>query len=187
MTDRGALPQRFVDILTSLRDAEIPPEAKLTEIPAPQRIAPYAVALDAQVAQAHRELATGSFIVLHDPQAPPVWDGDTRVVTLVKADLESEMGADPLLGEVAWTWLAEALDSIGPLPAALSGTVTRTLGESFGGLRPMGSSVGIEVRAAWTPATGSVGADLTAWLAFLARVGGLEPLPVGVARLPAWT
>jgi hypothetical protein len=131
------------------------------------------------------EDASGSFVLLHDPDPPEVWEGDLRVVVVGKASIEEEMGADPILAEVAWTWLTEVLDAIGPLPAALSGTVTRTMSESFGALRPRGTSFGLEVRASWTPPSADAGTHLAAWLDFIARLGGVEPLPAGVSRLRA--
>jgi hypothetical protein len=139
--------------------------------------------VEARIASPSGDEASGSFVVLHNPDPPPVWEGDVRVVTLAKALVDQEMGTDPLVAEVAWTWLAESLDAIGPLPAALSGTVTRTASESFGGLRARGVSVGLEVRASWTPSTADAGAHLAAWLEFLASLAGIEPLPEGVSRL----
>jgi hypothetical protein len=174
---------RFAEVLDSIRALRFRPDAALTEIPAPTGIAPYGLAVEARIAGSQGEDASGTFVVLHNPDPPRVWEGDLRVVILAKANVEEEMGVDPLLAEVAWTWLAEVLDGIGPLPAALSGTVTRTASESFGALRPRGLTVGLEVRASWTPPTADVGPHLGAWLDFLARLGGVEPLPHGVARL----
>ncbi|MDR3203107.1 MAG: DUF3000 domain-containing protein [Bifidobacteriaceae bacterium] len=174
---------RFQQALESIRAGTWPAEAILTEIPAPTRVAPFSAAIDARIEGAGADLSAGSFVLLHDPERPVVWEGDLRVVSLARAELEPEMGADPFLAEVAWGWLAEALETLGPLPAAFSGTVTRTLSESFGTLRPRGESVGIEIRASWTPPTADAGAHLGAWLAFLTRLGGVEPLPKGVTRL----
>jgi hypothetical protein len=179
----AAPPPRFVEVIDSIRATRFRADAALTEIGAPTRVAPFALAVEARILGVADEEASGSFVVLHNPDPPAVWEGSLRVVSLAKADVEPEMGDDPFLAEVAWTWLAEVLDGIGPLPAALSGTVTRTLSESFGALRPRGTSVGVEVRASWTPPDTDVGAHLAAWLDFLARLGGVEPLPTGVARL----
>jgi hypothetical protein len=176
---------RFAEAIASIQTASLRPDAVLTEIPAPTRIAPFALAVEARIAGPAGEDCSGSFVVLHNPEPPSVWQGDLRAVTLARAEVEEDLGADPFLAEVAWTWLVEALDAIGPLPAALSGTVTRTLSESFGALRPRGATVGLELRASWTPPTADVGTHLAAWLDFLARMGGIEPLPAGVARLHA--
>jgi hypothetical protein len=181
----GVPTARFAEALESVRALRLRPDAAVTEIPAPSRIAPFAFAVEARIGGEDGAEASGSFVLLHNPDPPAVWEGDLRVVTLAKADVEEEMGPDPLLAEVAWTWLTEALDAAGPLPAVLSGTVTRTQSESFGSLRPRGTTVGLELRASWTPLTADAGAHLAAWLDFLARLGGLEPLPAGVLRLRA--
>jgi hypothetical protein len=177
------LPGRFAELLQSLGGTKPLPGTRVKEIPAPSRVAPYAVALDGRVPGPDADLASGSLIFLHDPDPPPVWQGDIRVVSLVKAQLETDMGDDPLLSEVIWTYLVEALDNQGPWPRALAGTVTRTLGEAFADLRPRSVTVGVEVRASWSPVSADVSTDFKAWMAFLARLGGLEPVPDDVVHL----
>ena len=49
-----------------------------------------------------------SLHVQANPYAWP-WNGDLRLVTLLTAELESDLAGDPLLPAVAWTWLADAL------------------------------------------------------------------------------
>ena len=57
-------------------------------------------------------------MLLYDPTGPEPWDGTFRAVTFVRADLEPELGADPLLGEVGWSWLVEALRTAAPATPA---------------------------------------------------------------------
>jgi hypothetical protein len=45
----------------------------------------------------HADVASGRFVVLHDPAGQDGWRGDTRIVAFVSADVESEMAADPAL------------------------------------------------------------------------------------------
>ncbi|MDR1117942.1 MAG: DUF3000 domain-containing protein [Bifidobacteriaceae bacterium] len=179
------VPERFVEALESIRAADLPREVDLEEIPAPTRAAPYAVALEARIGgdEEDAESASGSLVVLHEPGGHLVWDGDFRIVTVAKADLELELGDDPFLAEVIWSYLAEAVDLESLRGSELAGTVTRTVSESFGALRDRGLRVGVEVRASWTPDGPGVGQDLAAWLRFLARLGGVELLPPGVAAL----
>ncbi|MEO8829505.1 DUF3000 family protein, partial [Lapillicoccus sp.] len=69
----GEQPAEFARAISALREARLRPEVRLTEVPAPQRIAPYAVALTADVltsASGDEELASGRFVLLHDPSAP---------------------------------------------------------------------------------------------------------------------
>ena len=105
-------PEEFRRALAALRAARLGREIVLEETPAPQRLAPHAVALtaDVDVAGDDGSSATGRFVLLHDPAGHEAWQGTFRVVTFVRADLEPEMAADPLLPGVGWAWLIEALD-----------------------------------------------------------------------------
>jgi len=186
-------PEAFARALEQLRTARLRPEVVITEVPAPQRIAPYAVALTADVlarssqpgADEPDELASGRFVLLHDPEAPEPWDGTFRAVTFVRAELEPEFGADPMLGEVGWSWLLDALGSHDAPFTQDGGTVTRVVSQSFGALADRPASVEIEVRGSWTPLGADLGVHLRAWSDLLCTVAGLPPLPEGVTALPA--
>ncbi|HPB72675.1 MAG TPA: DUF3000 family protein, partial [Phycicoccus sp.] len=91
--------------------------------------------------------------------------------------------SEPLLGQVGWSWLTDALDERGVDYTAEAGTVTRVVSESFGGLSDKDPNVEMEVRASWTP-VGSVGEHLVAWSDLLCTIAGLPPLPDGVIALP---
>jgi DUF3000 family protein len=175
-------PEEFLAAVRRLRAVRLRPEVVLEEVPAPQRIAPFALALSAEAVLDGEELATGRFVVLHDPSGPEAWEGTFRVVTFVRAVLEPEFGSDPLLGQVGWSWLEEALDGAGISVVAIGGTVTRVVSESYGSLSTKPPTVELEVRASWTP-LGDVADHLLAWATLLCTVGGLPPLPDGVAPL----
>lgn len=176
-------PEEFLAAIEELRAARLRPEVVLEEVPAPQRIAPYAVALSADVVVDDVELATGRFVLLHDPDGQETWNGTFRAVTFARAALESDLGADPLLAEVGWSWLQESLTTAEADHVAAGGTVTRVLSESFGALADRPVSVEMEVRASWTPRR-PIGNHLHAWSLLLCTVAGLPPLPPGVASLP---
>ena len=185
MTGREAAD--FARALEALRAARLRPEVRVTEVPAPQRIAPHAVALTADVLTSvgsDDELATGRFVLLHDSSEPEPWGGAWRAVTFARAELEPEFASEPLLGEVGWTWLTDALDQRGVSYSAEAGTVTRVVSESFAGLADRDPSVEIEIRASWTPLGPDVAGHLLAWSDLLCTVAGLPPLPDGVVALP---
>lgn len=180
------LPPEFASALHSLRGHTFRPEVHLEEVPPPTRIAPWALALTAEVNPTYDPddlLAHGRFVVLHDPEGQDAWDGTFRVIVLMKAYLENEMGADPLLGSVAWSWLTDCLSEADAPFHSLNGTVTRVLSESFGGLDLREERVEIEVRASWTPIGTDLGPHLRAWVAATAWAGGLPPLPANVTAL----
>lgn len=185
-------PQEFTRALEQLRSVRLRPEVVLSEVPAPQRIAPYAVALTADVLgrfdpatqDEPDELASGRFVLLHDPAGPEPWDGTFRAVTFVRAELEPEMGADPMLGEVGWSWLLESLAAHHAPHTQDGGTVTRVLSQSFGALADRPATVELEVRGSWTPLGDDLGLHLHGWADLLCTVAGLPPLPEGVTALP---
>jgi hypothetical protein len=205
------VPPEFLHALGTLRKAHCRSELRLAEIPAPARLAPFAVALGAEVMATgpgnvttpvhgpaamalaaasgsadgdDTELATGRFILLHEPQGTQVWDGELRNVTYNRAQLEPEMGNEEKLGTVARTRLVEALENHKAPYRAAGGTATRVLSESFGTLSERPGSIDIELRASWTPASSDVTAHLEAWSDMVCTFAGLPPLPDGVTALP---
>ncbi len=165
--------------------APVRPELSLSLVPAPKRMAPWSVAVAAEVSRDGEDVASGRFVVLHDPEGHDGWQGDTRVVALVEAQVEPEMGADPALADVGWSWLLEALDARVATHTAAGGTVTRTTSKRFGQLEDAVDASEVEVRASWTALPGDDGLDLgrhlLAWCDLLCSTAGLPP--PGVAAI----
>jgi hypothetical protein len=179
-----------------MRAARLRPEVFCEEMPAPQRIAPYAAALTADVTVDGTDLGTGRIILLHDPGGNDAWDGTYRCVAYARAEIELDLVTDPMLAAVGWSWLTEALEAHGAAYTAASGTVTRVATESFGGMADEGGSAQIELRASWTPLTAPIsgggpdsGLDIAphveAWGELLCTAVGLEPVPEGVTAIPS--
>ena len=179
----------FAQALRDLRTARLRPEVRLTEVPAPSRIAPHAVAMSAEVVTAGAgdqgdELASGRFVLLYDPSAPEPWDGVWRAVTFARAVFDPELANDPMLSAVGWSWLMDALGDRGATCVAEAGTVTRVVSEGFAALADRSATVEMEIRASWTPTGPDVGVHLQAWVDLLCTIAGLPPLPEGVVALP---
>jgi len=187
--DLEALPPEFAAAVDAVRHAERRPELVITEIPAPGSLAPYAIALAADVnPQRHgsdSDFGTGRFILLYDPAEPEEWGGAFRVVCFAQAPLETEIGLDPFLAEVAWAWLVDALDSRGAAYTAASGTATKIISCGFGELARQGDGAQIELRASWTPLETSLGAHVAGWGELLCMLAGLPPVTEGVSLLSA--
>lgn len=206
-----ALPLEPADVFAALRasvDVALGTlgrrEVSVQEVPAPRRLAPHALALSAEVTRDGHEVASGRFVVLHDPQGQEGWLGTTRVVAFASADVEPDMGADPALAAVGWQWLEEALDAHGAVRVAAGGTVTRTTSTRFGELdlreEPLGphdtaatsaahlpEEHQLEIRASWTALEGpdgtlDLGAHLRGWADLLATTAGLPPAGVTPLR-----
>ena len=162
------------------------PELKVEEIPAPAKIAPFAVAISAEVDVNDEELGSGRLVLLHDPAGSASWDGDFRCVTYARAGVDPEMVTDPLLTEVGWSWLIDALDRNQAEYGSPSGTVTAVSSRSFGGIADDPPRAEVELRASWTPVVTSA-ADmvrhLQAWSELLCLTAGLPPLPEGVVPI----
>ncbi len=183
------MPVEFRDAVVALRSASLRPEVFCEEMPAPQRIAPFAAALSADVTVDETDVGTGRLILLHDPAGNDAWDGTFRCVAYVRCDIELDLVTDPMLSQVGWAWLTEALEGHGAQYVAESGTVTRVATESFGGMLEETGTAQIEIRASWTPTEGPDGLDITphveAWGELLCTAAGLEPVPEGVSVMPS--
>jgi hypothetical protein len=179
----------------------IRPELCFEEVPAPRKLAPFATAVGATVKAGGIEVASGRFVLLYDPAGQRGWAGPMRVIVYIRAEVEPEIAEDPMVGQVAWSWLTEALDARTGGYSEPSGTVTRVITEGFGAKGGEPPSLGFELRASWSPAAispdasgddpgqtapaGRTGMDghLAAWCGALCAASGLPPLAAGVTAL----
>jgi hypothetical protein len=185
-------PPEFRRALAQLRAAKFRAELFVEEMPAPQRIAPFASALSADVTVGGEDVGSGRIVVLHDPAGNDAWDGTFRCVAYARAEIDPEMANDPLLAEVGWSWLSEALAAHGATYLAPSGTVTKVSSESFGSMAGEEPSAQLEIRASWTPLAApggdaplDLGPHVEAWAELLCTASGLPPVPEGVAPMPS--
>lgn len=170
------------DAVAAVRD-----DLDFEEWPAPKRLAPRAAALAVAAYRDGEEAGTARLVLLHDMAGQEGWTGTFRVVAQVHADVEEEMAADPLLGEVGWSWLTDALDLHAPGYGAPSGTVTRVITEGYGAKAGEPLSSGFELRASWSPDEDEIEDEVSgAVLALcdvLAAAAGLPAQPPGTRAL----
>ena len=177
----------FEDAAAEVREMSFRGDIQVHEIAAPQGLAPAALALAAHVrpdADGDSIYGTGRIVLLHDPEEPAAWGGPWRIVAFAQAPLEPEIGTDPLLADVAWSWLIDALDSRDAVYHAASGTTTKTLSKGFGGLAEEGEGAQIELRASWSP-VGPFPRHVEAWAELVGMLAGLPPGSEGIAVLSA--
>lgn len=185
--------ETFDEIVALLREFTPRSEIELEEVPAPQKLAEFSFAFTADVSNgllgdAEDELASGRFVILHEPGGQDTWEGEYRCVTFMRASVDTEMQEDPLLPEVGWNWLLDSLQEADALYSAPSGTVTRVSSASFGKLSSRHDESEIEIRASWSPILTTAQemlAHVQAWCNFISEVAGLQPLEEGVASLSA--
>ena len=182
----SAEPTQFREAVAAMNAAEVRSEIELGPIRPPQRLAPYSYALGAEVRRPEGELvpevsegdAFGRLILLHDPDGAEAWDGTMRLVAFIQADLDPAEAVDPLLPEVAWSWLVEALESRSEHVTALGGTVTATTSVRYGDISGPPRAHQLEIRASWTATTPALGIHVEAFCEVLEHAAGLPPTGV---------
>jgi hypothetical protein len=180
---RSTPPPIFQLAVDSLVTARVRPEVRVEPLRPPQRLAPYSYAVSAEIIDADgKDLATGRLVLLHDPDGHEAWDGVLRLVAYASADLDDEMGVDPMLPAVGWSWLTDALNDRAAAHRAAGGTVTQTTSTRFGDLHGPRTTVSIELRASWTADTPDLSPHLNAFVDLLCTAAGLPP--EGVTVLP---
>jgi len=180
--------EKFCELARALKTRS---EISFEEVPAPQRLAPHAVAFSVDVSAGlssgdsqEDDVATGRFVMLHDPAGQGAWEGEFRAVTFVRSAIEDDLQSDPLLTDVAWSWVSESLDSVDATFSSTSGTVTRVTSASYGQLSEKDQSSEIEIRASWTPTKADSLIDhLYGWIKLIETVSGLTPIAEGVSSL----
>jgi len=189
------------------RQRGLRPELTFEKEPAPRKLAPYAASVAVTVTGGDGDVGWGRFVLLYDPAGQRGWGGPFRIIAHIRVDLEPEIAADPLVGEVGWSWLTEALDARAVGYQQTSGTVTRVVTEGFGAKQDEPTTTEFELRASWSPACpwpggqpgspapssgqpaggqpGGLGLDghVAAWCDALCAAAGLPPLASGVSAL----
>ena len=182
------MPALFGLALQAVHDATTRSELVLGEIPAPTGLAPYAIALAGDVRPTRHGvdslLGTGRFVLLYDPQSPEAWGGTFRVVCFAQAPLDPEQALDPMMTDVGWTYLRDALEARAAVYSAASGTATKVLSTGFGELSGQSDGATIELRASWTPDEDSIAASVEGWSELLCMLAGLPPTAEAVGLLP---
>ena len=174
--------------LEQLRSANFRDELKIEQIQAPSNLAQHAVAFSANVIHVHTDdvstdLGTGRMVLLWDPVPQESWESNFRTIIFAKSPLETDIGSDDMIADVAWAWLSESLNNRSAKYVASAGTATRVISRGYGALAGQSDHAELEVRASWSPLGGSVGSHLEAWQDLVCIMSGFPHLPAGVASL----
>ena len=182
----SAEPAQFQAAVAAMNTVEVRSEIELGPIRPPQRLAPFSYALGAEVRHPETAIvpersegdAFGRLILLHDPDGAEAWDGTMRLVAYIQADLDPSEVLDPLLPEVAWSWLVDALDARAGQATAVGGTVTATTSVRYGDISGPPRAHQLELRASWTATTPELGTHVQAFCEVLEHAAGLPPIGV---------
>ncbi|TQF66315.1 DUF3000 domain-containing protein [Rhodococcus spelaei] len=183
MSGSSAEPAPFRSAIDSMHTASVHPQIEIGPIRPPQRLAPYSYAIGAEVRHADTDVvseesegdAFGRLILLYDPAGDEAWNGTMRLVAYIQADLDEDLAADPLLPEVAWSWLVDALEAHHEPLTALGGTVTATSSVRYGDIAGPPRAHQLEMRASWTAKTTALAGHVEAFCEVLAYAAGLPP------------
>lgn len=180
-------PSEFAEALASAGRAVLRPELRVFDTPAPQGLAPFHKAWAADVEPSRvsddREFGTGRLVLLFDPEKPEAWGSPFRMVVYAQAPIDTSMGSDEFLPNVAWSWLIDALDQRAAAYQGAAGTATTVLSTGFGQLAEEGQGAQIEVRASWSPLTSDLTPHMEAWFEFVCMLAGFPPSAEGVASI----
>ena len=147
---------RAADLPRAVESSAAPrcgPEVRVEPLRPPQRLAPWSYAVSAEIITARTARTSppagwsccttrtgtrpGTACCASSPTPPPSWN--------------DEMGVDPMLPAVGWSWLDRRAGRTRRRPyRAAGGTVTQTTSTRFGDLHGAAHAVSLELRASWT-------------------------------------
>ena len=181
-------PQEFSQAAMSIGLATPRPELEIEVLPTQNRLAEHSLALAASVknfeSQEGADAGTGRLVLLSDPGESFSWGGPFRIVCFAKSPLETELGADGPISEVAWSWLIDALNDHQAGFFNEAGTTTRIISTGHGALAHHGDHAELEIRASWTPTDGRIDRHFQAWQDLICMLSGLPPRQVNSVPAP---
>jgi hypothetical protein len=155
-------------------DIQFRDELHVMAAPSPKKLAPFGISLLGEI-NTEQNFADSRVVVLYNPEGDPAWNSLVRIIIFLKAEVESELADDPLILQIAWQWLEEALGKFNASAQELSGTVTRTSAKGFGAIDEESPST-IEIRASWSPIdTNQTAQHIKAWGELVCVAAGLSP------------
>lgn len=190
-SETASQPAPFRAAIDAMHRATVHPSIEVGPIRPPQRLAPFSYALGAEVRHSETESvpeqsegdAFGRLILLYDPEGDEAWNGTMRLVAYIQADVDASLASDPLLPEVAWSWLVDAFESRSEPLTALGGTVTSTSSVRYGDIAGPPRAHQLELRASWTALSEELSVHVEAFGEVLAYAAGLPP--AGITALGA--
>lgn len=172
-----------------IRTADLRQELEIEQITAPAKLATHAIAfaanINAEMADIASDLGTGRFVLLWDPIEQEAWQSRFRIVSFAKSPLETNIGADEAVADVAWAWLTEALENRQATYLNAAGTATRVISSGYGSLSGQSDHAELEMRASWSPVDADSSGHFEAWQDLVCIMSGFPNLPSGVSSFSA--
>ena len=179
MVDFKAQPSAATEFqlaLESLRTAGVREELNVREIPAPDGLAPHAVAFaaDVKALSEHEkvDLGTGRLVLLWDKKPQEAWASRFRAIVYAKSPVETDVGEGEDEAGLTWAWLMSALEQTGSSHAGEAGTATLIRSTGYGSLQHHQHHMEVELRASWSPMDTNFGSHFQAWQNLICMMAG---------------
>jgi hypothetical protein len=179
-------PAQFASAALSLGEPLLREELISEQIPAPEKIAPWALAFAAQApnpADTPMNRGVGRIVFLYDPEQHETWGSNMRVIAYGKSPLENDLGVEEDVAHFWWEELMRSLKSHGAKFSHEAGTVTKMTSTGMGSLANDPSASEVEIRASWSPQHDELGPHLAAWQDLIAAMAGFGIEGAGVTRI----
>jgi len=179
-------PAQFAAAALSLGEPLLREELISEQIPAPEKIAPWALAFAAQApnpADTPMNRGVGRIVFLYDPEQHETWGSNMRVIAYGKSPLENDLGVEEDVAHFWWEELMRTLKSHGAKFSHEAGTVTKMTSTGMGSLANDPSASEVEIRASWSPQHDELGPHLAAWQDLIAAMAGFGIEGAGVTRI----
>ena len=170
-------PSRFIAAAMGLIEPFLRDELETKQIPAPDKIAPFALAFAAQVpnpANTPNNRGVGRIVFLYDENQFETWGSNMRVIAYGKSPLEQDIGIEEDMANYCWEWLTRALERHDAKFSNEAGTITKIVSTGMGSLSQDSNSSEVEIRASWSPQDDNFGPHLAAWQDLIAGMAGFE-------------
>lgn len=182
--DLTNLSSNFASMLEPIKSFTCRSEIELTQIPSPNKIAPEAIAISAEIVhQTASDHGVSRLVFCRDPEQPEGWNSEFRIIGYAKSPIELEMAKDDYTAALPWEWLKDSLHAAKAGFAHEAGTTTTVISTGHGALIAQPQHAELEIRASWAPSGYDLSAHLQAWTELLALISGLPPIDPKVVRI----
>jgi len=171
------VPAQFASAAMSLRQELLRSELETHQIPAPDKIAQFALAFSTHrpnPAETPTSRAAGRIVFLYDTDQFDTWGSNLRVIAYGKSPLESDIIDDADYAQYWWGTLELTLAKHGAQFTHSAGTITKMISTGVGTLQNEPVHTEIELRASWSPTEDNFAPHFAAWQDLVAEMAGFH-------------
>ena len=180
------VPAQFAAATMGINADLMRPELETHQIPAPEKIAPNALAFSTHKpnpAETPNNRAAGRIVFLHDPEEFETWGSNMRVIAYGKSPLETDVADQGDYAQYWWGTLELALKTHGARYINGAGTITKMISTGVGSLEGEPVHSEVELRASWSPVDDDLAPHFAAWQNLIAEMAGFHVGGQDVVRI----